>query len=294
MPFGLKNAPATFQRVIDNVLRGLLNDKCLVYLDDIIVFSTSLQEHIQRLREVFERLRKANLKIQLDKCKFLQRKVKYLGHIVTPSGVKPDPSKINAIQNYPLPKSQKEIKQFLGLLGYYRKFIKDFAKLTKPLTNYSTTEKELLSIVFATRYFRPYLYGRPFHIYCDHQPLQWILSLKEPSSKLLRWRLKLEEYDYKIIYKEGSLNTNADGLSRIELNMNETIEKIDGIFKYMREFNKGFEKPKVENESLIVEIENSDYENQDIIEISDDEQTIHSNFEGNTVIGMPIVDTILV
>ena len=134
MPFGLKNAPSTFQRVMDNVLRGLQNEICAVYLDDIVIFSTSLQEHIERLRLIFERLRKSNLKIQLDKCEFLRKEVGYLGHIITPDGVKPNPEKIHAIKNFPIPKTQKEIKSFLGLIGYYRKFIPDFAKITKPLT----------------------------------------------------------------------------------------------------------------------------------------------------------------
>lgn len=304
MPFGLKNAPATFQRVMDQILRGLVNKTCLVYLDDIIIFSTSLQEHISNIKEIFNRLRDAGLKIQLDKSEFIKREVAYLGHIVTPEGVKPNPGKIKAIKGYPIPKTTKEIKSFLGLLGYYRKFIPDFAKLTKPLTlclkknakidvnnteykncfeickniltdepilqfpdfskpfnlttdasnvalgavlsqgpigndkpvayasrtlnnheqNYSTIEKELLAIVWATKYFRPYLYGRKFKIITDHRPLQWIFSLKEPSSKLVRWRLKLEEFDYEIIYKKGSLNTNADALSRVELNTNEMSE----------------------------------------------------------------------
>lgn len=90
--------------------------------------------------------------------------------------------------------------------------------------NYSTIEKELLGIVWATKYFRPYLYGRKFKIITDHRPLQWIFWLKEPSSKLVRWRLRLEEFDYKIVYKKGSLNTNADALSQIELNTNEMSE----------------------------------------------------------------------
>lgn len=134
MPFGLKNAPATFQRVMENILRDILNKKCMVYIDDIIIFSTSLQEHLENLKEVFDRLRNANLKIQLDKSEFLQKELSYLGHVVTPEGVKPNPDKILAIKNYPIPKTTKQIKGFLGLLGYYRKFIKNFAKLTKPLT----------------------------------------------------------------------------------------------------------------------------------------------------------------
>ena len=87
---------------------------------------------------------------------------------------------------------------------------------------YSTIEKELLGIVWACKYFRPYLYGRKFKIFTDHRPLVWLFNLKEPNSKLIRWRLKLEEYDYEIIYKKGKLNTNADALSRINLNAIET------------------------------------------------------------------------
>jgi hypothetical protein len=81
--------------------------------------------------------------------------------------------------------------------------------------NYSTSEKELLAIVWGTKHFRPYLYGRKFKITTDHQPLTWIMNVKDLSSRLLRWRLKLEEYDYEISYKKGALNTNDDALSRI-------------------------------------------------------------------------------
>lgn len=110
MPFGLKNAPSTFQRVMDNILRGLQNEICLVYLDDIVIFSSSLQEHLTRLKQVFLRLRESNFKIQLDKSEFLKKEVQYLGHVVTTDGVKPNPDKIAAIKNSPIPRSQKEIK----------------------------------------------------------------------------------------------------------------------------------------------------------------------------------------
>lgn len=134
MPFGLKNAPATFQRVMDHVLRELQNKICLVYMDDIIIFSTSLQEHISNLTQVFQKLRDSKLKIQLDKSEFLRQNVEFLGHVITPNGIKPNPNKIKAIEKFPIPTTAKEIKSFLGLLGFYRKFIKDFAKITKPFT----------------------------------------------------------------------------------------------------------------------------------------------------------------
>jgi hypothetical protein len=87
--------------------------------------------------------------------------------------------------------------------------------LNKTERNYPTSEKELLDIVWGLKHFRPYLYGRKFQIVSDHNPLSWIMNIKDPSSRLLRWRIKLEEYDYEIIYKKGILNTNADALSRI-------------------------------------------------------------------------------
>lgn len=302
MPMGLKNSPATFQRVMDDVLKDLLNVVCLVYLDDIIIFSVSLQEHMVNLEKVFKRLRESNFKVQLDKSEFLKLETVYLGHIINKDGIKPNPDKIAAIQKFPLPRTSTEIKRFLGLLGYYRKFIPDFAHITKPMTqclkkgskinpqdhdyiecfekcktlltndpilqypdfskdfilttdasnlalgavlsqgnigsdkpiayasrtlnsselNYSTIEKELLAIVWATKYFRPYLYGRKFKIVTDHRPLQWVMSLKEPGSRLTRWRLKLCEYNFTTVYKQGKSNTNADALSRIELNNEDT------------------------------------------------------------------------
>lgn len=93
MPFGLKNAPTTFQRVMDNILRKHIGVRCLVYMDDIIIFSTSLQEHIENLKIILETLREYNIKIQIDKCEFLQKEVAFLGHVVTPEGVKPNPEK---------------------------------------------------------------------------------------------------------------------------------------------------------------------------------------------------------
>lgn len=129
MPMGLKNSPSTFQRVMDNVLRDLQNVICLVYLDDIIVFSVSLQEHMVNLERVFKRLRESNFKIQMDKSEFLKLETSYLGHVISKDGIKPNPDKIAAIQKFPIPKTATEIKRFLGLLGYYRKFIPDFARL---------------------------------------------------------------------------------------------------------------------------------------------------------------------
>ncbi|KDR23651.1 Retrovirus-related Pol polyprotein from transposon 17.6, partial [Zootermopsis nevadensis] len=262
-----------------------------------IDFSTSngetLEEHHVKLREVFEKLRECNIKIEPDKCEFLKVELNYLGHIVTANGVKPDPKKINAVSDFPTPKTQKDIKSFLGLAGYYRKFIDKFSAIARPLTdllkkdhdwqwseaeqasfdllkyklthtpllqypnfakpfilttdasgyaigailsqgklgqdkpiayasrtlnsaevNYSTVEKELLAIVWACKHFRPYVLGRKFQIVTDHRGLVWIFNVKDPSSRLIRWKLQLEEYDYEIQYRAGKRNCNADSLSR--------------------------------------------------------------------------------
>ena len=139
MPFGLCNAPATFQRLMEEVLAGLHWTNCLVYLDDIIVFSQTIEDHLDKLREVFSRLRDAGLKIKPTKCHLLQRSVHYLGHVVSAEGIKTDPEKIRSVSDWPTPSNRKELKQFLGLVSYYRRFVRGFSQLASPL--YALTEK---------------------------------------------------------------------------------------------------------------------------------------------------------
>ncbi|HBS53358.1 MAG TPA: hypothetical protein DD806_05115 [Flavobacterium sp.] len=296
MPFGLKGAPATFQRLMNSVLSGLQGITCFVYMDDIVVHSKTLFEHIKKLENIFKRLRESNLKLQPTKCEFLRKEVAYLGHIITEKGIKPNPEKIQCIVNYPNPKDVKTLQSFLGLANYYRRFIPKMSEIIKPLTsllckknpyiwnsscqnsfeilkqklsnapilqyvdyskpfilttdasgfsigavlsqgdvnsdlpihyasrgltpaekNYDTAQKEMLAIVWAVKYFRPYLYGVKFKIFTDHRNLQWVFDMKDPSCRLVRWRLTLSEYDFEIIYKPGKINTNADALSRINL-----------------------------------------------------------------------------
>ena len=111
MPFGLKNAPSTFQRVMNSILGDLIGKTCYVYLDDVIVFGSNLKNHISNLHLVLEKLGKANLKIQIHKCDFLKRDCEFLGHIVTRNGIKPYPNKITEIINWKLPTNEKQIKQ---------------------------------------------------------------------------------------------------------------------------------------------------------------------------------------
>ena len=133
VPFGLCNAPATFSRLMDRVLAGLHWETCLFYLDDIIVFSSTWEEHLARLREVFERLRHAKLKLGAAKCTFAAKEVSYLGHRVTEEGLLPDPSLLAAIRDIPPPTTATEVRSFLGLAGYYRRYVKGFAAIATPL-----------------------------------------------------------------------------------------------------------------------------------------------------------------
>lgn len=135
MPFGLKNAPATFQRAIDDILREHIGKICYVYIDDVIVFGRTLEEHLKNLAIILRTLNEAGLKIQMDKSEFLHTEVEFLGYVISSEGVKPNEKKIETIKIFPEPKSIKEIRSFLGMMGYYRRFVKDFAKIAKPLTN---------------------------------------------------------------------------------------------------------------------------------------------------------------
>ena len=132
MPFGLCNAPETFQRVMQVVLAGM-EDCCGVYLDDIIVFSKSLEEHFDCPERVFGRLEEAGLKLKPSKCLFARREVPFLGHVISASGVMPDLVKTEAIYQYPAPQNVKELRSFLGLASYYRKFISGFSAMTQAL-----------------------------------------------------------------------------------------------------------------------------------------------------------------
>jgi len=113
MPFGLTNAPATFQRLMQRVLAGMTMEQCLVYLDDIIVFAPTFNEHLRRLQEVLQRLSNAGLKVKVSKCQFAQREVRYLGHIVSAEGIRPDPAKLDAVHTQ-CPKMWGSSDDFLG------------------------------------------------------------------------------------------------------------------------------------------------------------------------------------
>lgn len=135
MPFGLHSAGATFQRLMDKIIGAELEPHTFAYLDDIVVVSSSLQEHLGHLREVFKRLRNAGLKINVDKCQFAKSRLKFLGYIVGNGELETDPEKISAVANYPRPSNVSELRRFLGFVGWYRRFVPRFASVAAPLTD---------------------------------------------------------------------------------------------------------------------------------------------------------------
>ena len=275
LPFGLCNSPATFQRLMTHALRGLEWDICLVYIDDLIIFSRTFDDHLQHLELVFKRLRKAGVRLKPSKCHFVQSKVEYLGHVVSAEGLSPNPNKIKAVQEFPVPTNTTGVKAFLGLCNYYRRFIRGFAQMASPLNkltsknvhfqwtddcqtafdalkaalisapilaypdftqpfhlyvdasqtgigltlgqviegkehvtayagrdfnaaerNYSATEREALAVIDGIKRFQAYLYGRKFYIHTDHSALKWLMSIQDPTGRIARWSLLIQQFDF--------------------------------------------------------------------------------------------------
>lgn len=293
LPFGLCNSPATFQRLMTHVLRGLEWDICLVYIDDLIIFSRNFEDHLKHLEEVFKRLREANVRLKPSKCHFVKPQVEYLGHVVSAEGLKPNPDKIRAVKEFPIPTNTTGVKAFLGLCNYYRRFIKGFAQIASPLNkltskhikfkwdvdcqiafdtlksalvsapilaypdfnlpfhlyvdasqtgigltlgqivngkevaiafagrdlnkaerNYSATEREALAVIDGIKRFQPYLRAKKFVIHTDHNALKWLMSIQDPSNRIARWTLLIQQFDFDIVHRPGTTNGNADALSR--------------------------------------------------------------------------------
>ena len=133
MPFGLSNAPSTFQRLMERMFGDQRHQFLLLYLDDVVMFSTTVDEHVQRLAMVLGRLQQEGLKAKLEKCCFLKKEVNYLGHVISSLGVSTDPGKVAVVSNWAHPTNVSELRSFLGFGSYYRRFVEGSAKLAAPL-----------------------------------------------------------------------------------------------------------------------------------------------------------------
>jgi transposase InsO family protein len=134
MPFGLVNSPATFTRLMAAALDKVAWKICLIYLDDVLVWSRTVDEHLQRLQQIFELMREAGVRLKPQKCHFLMKRVSFLGHVVSEAGVETESDKVEAVKSWPKPESKKDIQAFMGLCGYYRRFLRDFSVVAEPLT----------------------------------------------------------------------------------------------------------------------------------------------------------------
>ena len=162
MPFGLTNAPATLQRLIESCLVELHLSWCIIYLDDIIVFSRTLEEHLHRLEAVINKLRAAGIKLKPTKCDLFRQQINYLAHVVSKEGVSTDPDKIIAVTEWPQPTTVTEVRSHLGFVSYYRRFIPNFSKVAKPLNKLlqkpggNTQPKEKIQGLLGTRTTRSF------------------------------------------------------------------------------------------------------------------------------------------
>ncbi len=143
MPFGLTNAPAAFQRLMDKVLKAEMGRFVQVYLDDIVIYSKTWEEHLQHIECVIKRLEKAGLKMGRPKCFFAQKEIEFLGHIVSEKGIGTSPRLVEKIKNWPTPESKTDARRFIGLVGYYRNFIQDFSKIAKPIFKVTSNDEKV-------------------------------------------------------------------------------------------------------------------------------------------------------
>ncbi|KAM1325654.1 hypothetical protein ACFX2H_046331 [Malus domestica] len=294
MPFGLCNAPVTFQRCMVSIFSDYVERIIEIFMDDFSVFGNSFDNCLDSLTLILKRCVETNLVLNWEKCHFMVKQGIVLGHIVSEQGIEVDKSKIDLVRYLPSPTSVREVRSFLGHAGFYRRFIKDFSKIAQPLCrllqkdvsfefneacekafkhlkdllttapiitppdwsipfelmcdasdyalgavlgqrknkqphviyyasrtlndaqlNYSTTEKELLAVVFALDKFRSYLIGTKVIVFTDLAALKYLFTKKEAKPRLIRWMLLLQEFDIEIRDKKGCENVAADHLSRL-------------------------------------------------------------------------------
>ena len=308
MSMGMSNAPGCFQRLLETIFADMADEGVAIFIDDILLYTETPEQHEKLLAKVLKRLEEAQLTLRPEKCQFFKSEVQYLGHLISASGVYPLKANVQKVLNFPIPKNVEQLRSFHGLATYYRKFIKGFAEIAKPLTeltkknkpwtwgkseqqafdtlkeklvnppilcyprfdspfilqtdasdktigavlgqeqdglvrvvsygsrnltpaelNYSTIEKEALSIVHFVEEYRHYLLGHHFIIETDHAPLSLLNKAAEPKGRLGRWALKLSEFDYELKYRPARENMNADGLSRIPITPSTSVDQVHNM-----------------------------------------------------------------
>nr|GEX15197.1 putative reverse transcriptase domain-containing protein [Tanacetum cinerariifolium] len=250
MPFGLTNAPAVFIDLMNRVCKPYLDKFIIVFINDILIYFKDEKEHKEHLKAILELLKEEKLYAKFSKCEFWIPNVQFLGHVIDSRGIHVDPTKIESIKDWASPKTPTEIRQFLGLAGYYRSApilalpegSKDFVvycdashkglgavlmqrekviayssrQLKIHENNYTTHDLELGLVVFALKIWRHYLYGTKCTLFSDHKSLQNILDQKEHNMRQRRWLELLSDYDCDISYHPVKANVVADALSRKE------------------------------------------------------------------------------
>ena len=309
MPFGLCNAPATFQRCMMSIFSDMVGDIVEIFMDDLSLFGSTFDDCLTNLSRVLVRCKEKNLLLNWEKCHFMVQQGIVLGHIISKDGIEVDKAKVDLISKLPPPRNVKGIHSFLGHAGFYRRFIKNFSQIARPLSkllgkdvpfvfdhacftafnqlkkelssapiikppdwslpfeimcdasdfaigavlgqridkhphvvyyasktlndaqmNYSTTEKELLAVVFSLEKFRSYILGSKVVIYTDHAALKYLFAKKDAKARLIRWILLLQEFDLEIKDKKGAENLVADHLSRILVSYENNQTPIDESF----------------------------------------------------------------
>ncbi|KAI3733075.1 hypothetical protein L1987_64292 [Smallanthus sonchifolius] len=239
MPFGLTNVPAVFMDLMNRVCKPYLDKFVIVFIDDILIYSQTNEEHEHHLKSILELLRNEKRYAKFSKCEFRIREVHFLGHVINKKGIHVIPTKIEAIKNWEAPRTPTEVRQFLGLAGYYKRFIENFSKIALPLTTITQKEKKYDwsdQQESAFQLLKQKLCSAPilslpegidnFVVYCDasHQGLGCVLmqkdkhifNQKELNMRQRRWVELLNDYDYDIKYHPGKANVVADALSRKE------------------------------------------------------------------------------
>ncbi|KAJ0465579.1 putative nucleotidyltransferase, Ribonuclease H [Helianthus annuus] len=309
MPFGLCNAPATFQRCMMSIFSDMVGDTLEIFMDDFSVFGSSFDTCLNELSRVLERCVQTNLVLSWEKSHFMVQEGIVLGHVLSSKGIEVDRAKVRVISTLPPPTNVKGVRSFLGHAGFYRRFIKGFSVITKPLCNlllkdvpfefddkclnafnvlkeqlvqapilqspdwtkpfeimcdasdfaigavlgqrvdkkpvviyyasktlsdaqlnYTTTEKELLAVVYALDKFRSYICGSKVIVYSDHSAVRYLMEKKDAKPRLIRWVLLLQEFDLEIRDKKGCENVVADHLSRLPSGVEDVTPEINEQF----------------------------------------------------------------